>query len=135
MLRFIVPGAQPEPLLDPPHCALGLRNRPLPAPARHTRLQGERSPQNAGERCGTGAGRGREGRGGGGRDEEREHWADQSPSSPGRPEFAAARASTGGRAVVLHLLGEVATGTRHDRGRDYGRTRIGFRRHCTVSGF
>lgn len=66
MLRLIVPGAQPEPFSDPPHGALGLRNRPLPAPARHTRLQGERSPQNAGERCGSWAGRGREGRGWGG---------------------------------------------------------------------
>ena len=31
MLRLIVPGAQPEPLSDPSHGALGLRNRPLQA--------------------------------------------------------------------------------------------------------
>ena len=29
MLRLIVPGAQPEPLSDPPHGTLGLRNRPF----------------------------------------------------------------------------------------------------------
>lgn len=77
MPRLIVSGVQPRPLQHSQRCALGVRNRPLPAVgSSHTGREGGRSPQNA-----SGAGPGWEGAGWGagpgGRGAEWARWAEE----------------------------------------------------------